>query len=143
MYLHMKVVNVANAVIVDPEGRLLLTQRFEPAIPQIHLKWQIPGGKIERNESPAEACIREAKEETGLNVEIISNQTLRIEQLYPDNKFYLNVFLTSPVSGTINTSLDHETHDARWFTVEEIANLNCLDNTQEMVDFAVKIWKKH
>lgn len=36
--------------------------------------WLYPGGHIEKNENPDEALIREVKEETGLDIEIISNK---------------------------------------------------------------------
>jgi 8-oxo-dGTP diphosphatase len=35
-------------------------------------KWGLPGGKVELGEQPREAAIREAKEEVGIDVEIIS-----------------------------------------------------------------------
>lgn len=53
------------AVIVS-EGRVLLVQRgHEPA----KGKWSIPGGLIEIGESLTGAVVREAREETGLEVE--------------------------------------------------------------------------
>jgi len=36
--------------------------------------WLYPGGHVEENENPDETLIREVKEETGLNVEIVSNK---------------------------------------------------------------------
>ncbi|MGD2168958.1 MAG: NUDIX domain-containing protein [Chlamydiota bacterium] len=42
-------------------------------------KWLPPGGHIEANETPIEAVKREVLEETGLNIEIISQENLWID----------------------------------------------------------------
>ncbi len=34
----------------------------------------LPGGKIERGETPAEACVREAREETGLEISLLEER---------------------------------------------------------------------
>ena len=42
-------------------------------------KWLPPGGHIEPNETPPEAAMREAKEETGLDIEFIEQENLKID----------------------------------------------------------------
>ena len=44
--------------------------------------WLYPGGHVEENENPDETLVREVKEETGLEVEIISNK----DELLADEK---------------------------------------------------------
>ncbi|MFH1414676.1 MAG: NUDIX hydrolase [Elusimicrobiota bacterium] len=51
-------------VVRDGEGRILLVKRA--AEPEAG-KWSLPAGFIELGESPAEAAMRELKEETGLD----------------------------------------------------------------------------
>lgn len=46
--------------------------------------WLYPGGHIEENENPDEALIREVKEETGLDVEIISNKDETLSDIKND-----------------------------------------------------------
>ena len=54
------------AVVHDAAGRLLLIQRgHDPH----RGAWSLPGGRIERGESPEEAVVREVHEETGLAVQ--------------------------------------------------------------------------
>lgn len=55
---------IAAAVIVDA-GRVLLVRR---RVKEGSLSWQFPSGEVEEGESPADAAIREAREETGLTV---------------------------------------------------------------------------
>jgi 8-oxo-dGTP diphosphatase len=54
------------AVIVDPAGRVLLCQQS-----QGHRLWGLPGGKIRNGESPIHAVIRDVREETGAEIEIL------------------------------------------------------------------------
>ena len=54
------------AVIVDPAGRVLLCQQS-----QGHRLWGLPGGKIRNDESPVHAVIRDVREETGAEIEIL------------------------------------------------------------------------
>ena len=42
-------------------------------------KWVPPGGHLEPNETPPEAAIREAKEETGLDVAILEQENLKVD----------------------------------------------------------------
>lgn len=125
---------VAVAVIVNTKGEVLVTQRHDPSNPIIHMKWQLPGGKKEYDETIEEACVREAKEETGLTVKIDSQKPHKITQELPRRKLLLCGFRAIPTSGTINTTLDKETNDAKWLPKEEIFKLNLLPKTIEMID---------
>jgi 8-oxo-dGTP diphosphatase len=54
------------AVITDEAGRVLLCQQ-----PHGHRLWGLPGGKIRVGESPVQAAIRDIREETGTETEIV------------------------------------------------------------------------
>ncbi|MCS6987374.1 MAG: (deoxy)nucleoside triphosphate pyrophosphohydrolase [Sphingomonadaceae bacterium] len=55
---------VACAVMVDPDGRVLVAER-PPGRPMAGL-WEFPGGKIEPGEAPEAALVRELAEELGV-----------------------------------------------------------------------------
>ena len=57
----MKIVLVAAVALVDPDGRVLLAQR--PDGKSMAGLWEFPGGKVEPDETPEDALIRELKEE--------------------------------------------------------------------------------
>ncbi len=63
----MKLVLVVACALVDTDGRVLLAQR--PEGKSMAGLWEFPGGKVELNERPETALIRELKEELGIKVQ--------------------------------------------------------------------------
>lgn len=76
--------------------------------------WTFPGGHIEQNESPIQACIREVKEETNYDINIK-------ELLYSNYKKY--IYLCEITGGIlyINKELSEnkELIDAAWVSFKE------------------------
>lgn len=60
----MKVLLVVAVALIDTEGRVLLAQR--PQGKSLAGLWEFPGGKVEANETPESALIRELAEELGI-----------------------------------------------------------------------------
>ena len=58
-------VPASSAIIVRADGKILLQRRADNG------RWGLPGGAMELGESIAEATLREVREETGLDVEIV------------------------------------------------------------------------
>lgn len=61
----MKTILVSAVALVDRDGRILLAQR--PQGKSMEGLWEFPGGKVEPNETPEAALIRELEEELGIN----------------------------------------------------------------------------
>jgi 8-oxo-dGTP diphosphatase len=59
-----RVVLVAAVALIDTDGRVLLAQR--PAGKAMAGLWEFPGGKVEPDETPEAALIREMDEELGI-----------------------------------------------------------------------------
>lgn len=106
-------------------------------------KWLPPGGHLEPDEIPSEAAIREAFEETGLHIELQSQDNLCINQNnaislhrpylcllenihpYDDEPAHQHidmVYVGKPIGGTL-TRNDIETTGLRWFTLDELEQL--------------------
>ncbi|MCM3088598.1 (deoxy)nucleoside triphosphate pyrophosphohydrolase [Bhargavaea ginsengi] len=62
-----KNIHVVGAVIWR-DGKILCAQRG--ATKTLAYKWEFPGGKIERGESPEEALIREIQEEMNCDIDV-------------------------------------------------------------------------
>lgn len=61
----LKIVLVSAVALIDIDGRVLLAQR--PTGKSMAGLWEFPGGKVEVNETPEEALVRELEEELGIN----------------------------------------------------------------------------
>lgn len=60
----MKKLQIAVGIIRNPQGEIFITQRAADA--HMANKLEFPGGKIESDETPEQALIRELQEEVGL-----------------------------------------------------------------------------
>ena len=63
---HKKLQLVVSIALIDNNDQILISKR--PAKKHLSGYWELPGGKVKRNETPENAIIREVKEE--LNVDI-------------------------------------------------------------------------
>ena len=60
-----KIIHVVACALIDVDGRVLLARRPEGKS-MAHL-WEFPGGKIEADETPEQAIIRELEEELAID----------------------------------------------------------------------------
>lgn len=108
---------VAVAVIYDELNRILITQRA--AHKSCGGLWEFPGGKLEDNETPEAALIREVKEEVDL--EVLRYDFIRqIEAEHSDNLLSLYVFLVHGFQGQA-TRLESQA-DLLWVPPQALQN---------------------
>jgi len=74
-------VDVAVVVITDAAGRLFVQRRREAG--PLDGVWEFPGGRVEPGETPAQAAVREAREETGADV-VLGEILDDVAHRYPD-----------------------------------------------------------
>ena len=135
-HIHEKIDFTASVFIVH-EGKVLL--HFHTKLG----KWLQPGGHIELDEGPMEAAIREAKEETGFDVEIIGGPQL--PGLHDDatdivpprflNRHRFNdthehidfTYFARVVGGTLTPE---DGVDMRWLSREEIGQADLLPSVR-------------
>ncbi len=56
------------AAVIELDGRILIAQRKRTS--QHPLKWEFPGGKVEPEETPEQAVVRELAEELGIRAQV-------------------------------------------------------------------------
>lgn len=107
----------AGVIIVNEDDKILLVQRGHE--PQVG-RWSLPSGRAEPGESAAEAAVREAREETGLEVEIV-REALHVRLPTGDgDEFDVHDFIATVVGGTLQRGDDAA--DVRWFDLAELAD---------------------
>ena len=123
---------IVKALITNKEGKILLVKRDRKWHKEAHGKWEFPGGKIDFGETPEEACIREAKEESGVEVEIdyLIPKIHTGRWTFPDRESqqFIVCYKCNFIGGELSTE-DHGVSDVRWFDPEEIEKLDCLKGT--------------
>ena len=86
----MKKLQIAVGIIRNPQGEIFITQRAADA--HMANKLEFPGGKIESDETPEQALIRELQEEVGITV-TTSSLFDKLEYQFPDRHITLWFFL--------------------------------------------------
>lgn len=107
-YLH-----VAAALIENTQQQFLLASR--PHDKSWGGWWELPGGKIEANETPLEAVIRELEEELGIQVTAVTPWVV-YEHEYPNTRVQLNFCRVTAWQGTPRGI---EGQELGWFSAEE------------------------
>lgn len=105
------------AFVFDRDGRVLLVQRGAP--PGAGL-WTLPGGKLELDETLAQAVAREVREETGLVVEVGALACV-VERIAEGYHYVILDYLARVIGGALVAGDD--ARDARWASSDDLAAL--------------------
>ena len=121
MWVHVLAVRTFNprfraavaALVFDEQGRVLLFKhtyrKFE---------WGIPGGGLEYREQPADAMIREFREETGMTIEI--EKLLTVVSAREDHHLSI-IFLCKITDGEFKPS--NEISEIKYFDVNDLPRM--------------------
>ena len=104
------------AALIWDSNRFLACQR--PAHKARGLLWEFVGGKVEPDETPEEALIRECREELNITVGV-GDIFMEVIHEYPDLTVHLILYNAFIEEGTIQL-LEH--NDVRWLLPSEIPN---------------------
>jgi 8-oxo-dGTP diphosphatase len=107
---------VVAAALVDADGRVLIAQR--PEGKSMAGLWEFPGGKIEADESPESALIRELSEELGIAVkEACLAPFTFASHSYPDFHLLMPLYVCRRWDG-----IPHQSHHAalKWVRPKDL-----------------------
>ena len=111
----------AGGVVLDGDGRILLIRRGQE--PSLGF-WSVPGGRCRPGETPADACVREVAEETGLRVQV-TRLAGTVERDGPAGVAYdIDDFVCTVVGGALQAGDD--ALEARWVSAADLAGLDVV-----------------
>jgi ADP-ribose pyrophosphatase YjhB (NUDIX family) len=118
---------LAVIVAVIDDNKILLTKREDFEV------WCLPGGGVEDGESLAEAGIREAKEETGVDVELTSLVGVysRVGGMWSD--VHAVLFRAKPIGGELKLQ-PGETVEVAYFSFDDLPKEFLFGHQQRIAD---------
>ncbi len=108
---------IVAGVVIKKEDKYLLVQE---KLPKAYGLWNLPAGKVELGDSIEQTAIKEAKEESGFDVELLSQLGIYHEDV---DKPVKHAFEAKITAGELKFPED-EILDAKWFTFRELQQMN-------------------
>lgn len=109
-------VEVVAGVVIKKDNKYLLLQEKQP---KAYMLWNFPAGRVDVGESLEETAIRETKEESGYDVELIREIKIFHEK---STSVVKHVFEAKIIGGELKFPED-EMLDAKWFSFDEIKQM--------------------
>lgn len=129
----MKTIKVVAAIIIHGE-KVFATQR---GYGEFKDSWEFPGGKVEENETPQEALVREIQEELDTEIEI-GELLDTVEYDYPKFHLSMDCFICKVKSGDLVLK-EHEA--AQWLTRDTLDSVAWLPADQDLIEKIKKYMK--
>ena len=130
---------LAVSAAIFRDGKVLVVRRARK--PALNL-YTMPGGVVEAGERLAEAAAREVREETALEIEVLTlaghrEAVMRDKDGRVERHFVIMCFAARWISG--EPVLNEELDEAHWLAPSEIAGLRTTDGLAEIVASAAEI----
>lgn len=128
----MKLYVGVKALIVK-EGKILLLREAAYDEGTNEGKWDVPGGRIEPQETLAAALAREVSEECGLTIE--AKEVLSVNETFPtikgEESHIVRIhYLAEYKGGEVVLSTDHDQYE--WVDEQGLVGKECLSGVREL-----------
>ena len=116
---------VIPVALIIRDGKLLMHKRNDPFNLDVHEKWEFPGGSIDFGENPRETVVREAKEESGYEVDVVKMLQHIHSQEWDrqDGKIHYQLHVIPYVCKIVGgeSAIDpREVIEAQWFEIDDV-----------------------
>ena len=128
------------AFIINEKNQLLLQKR---AVPAEKDHWCIPGGRLEMFETLENAVIRETKEETDLDIEVIKMIGVCDHIIKEESAHWVATsFLCKIKSGVPKIMEPDKASDLRWFDLDKLPEKLTITTKKALSDYNKNILNK-
>ncbi len=110
---------IVAGVVIKQDEKYLLVQENRPGDDKVHGLWNFPAGVVDEGYTIEETAVKEAKEESGYEVELIRKLDIFQDSVNTPPK---HAFEAKIIGGSLNWPKD-EILDAKWFTWQEIKGM--------------------
>ena len=124
----LNAVTTVVAAVIERDERILIAQRDSESWHP--LKWEFPGGKVESDETPEEAVVRELEEELAIQARI-DGEIMRYEYQYPGRSPILLIFYRIVNFAGEPQNLQFE--QIRWEAPERLREYDFLEGDREFL----------
>jgi len=113
-------------------------------------EWFPPGGHIDRDELPCDAAVREVREETGLDVEIIAPRSrigrvevlrrpeyILLEQIRPDHQHIDLIYFARVIGGRLEIA-ESEADAHRWCDLQDLDDAEIPEDIRRLGKIAIR-----
>ena len=125
----------AKGFIINDDNKLLIIKRRPNDVHSPNI-WEVPGGRIEIGEDPAEGVKREVFEETGLHV--VVHEPLGVRSFTRDDGQHITMIVFRCVPETDKVTLSEEHTDFKWRDVREAQDL-----LHPAFESQFKVWERY
>lgn len=120
--------NVSVAIIYNADGQMLIQKR--PVETMLGGLWEFPGGKCRDGETPRMCCIREIREELGVDI-VTDSFYHRLVHAYSHFRITLHAFRCRIVRGTPHSQVGEP---LEWVRVEELDDFPFPRANRRLID---------
>lgn len=121
------------AFILNEENKLLLHKR---AVPAEKDHWCIPGGRLEMFETLEHAVIREVKEETDLDIEVVSLMGICDHIIQAETAHWVSAsYLCKIKSGEAKIMEPDKASDMGWFDLDGLPEKLTITTKKALADY--------
>ncbi|PPR78582.1 MAG: 8-oxo-dGTP diphosphatase [Alphaproteobacteria bacterium MarineAlpha2_Bin1] len=125
--------DVVVLALLDSENRILISKRLIDK--PMGGMWEFPGGKIEADESPESALIREIKEELSISISKSCLAPLTFSTVtYGTRNFLILMYVCRVWEGKVNASVSAE---IKWVEKRDLGKYNMPSGNESLIGMVI------